>query len=108
MRGHAHHQAAVLDAFEADDEVGKLLDAAGLAVNDQHFEAGIVVEMRVARRDNQVVVLVLRFSQLLSDPKGVVVVNKSDGADDGSIGRGSLLTHQPVANQVAKASERFV
>ena len=39
MRRHAHHQAAVLYAFESDNQVGKLLHAAGFAMNDQDLEA---------------------------------------------------------------------
>ena len=100
--GDGHHQAAVLHAFEADENVGEVLDAGRLAMDDEHFKAGIVVEMRVTRGDNQVVVLVLRFSELLGDAVGMVVEDEGDGADDGRVGRGSLLPHQPVADQVAK------
>jgi len=57
MSGHAHHQAAVLHSFQADDQVGEVLHAGGFAVDDQHFEAGIMIQMRVTRGDNQVVVL---------------------------------------------------
>ena len=89
-RGHSHHQPAVLHAFQADDEVGEVLHAGGFAVNDQHFKAGIEIEMRMARGDDEVVVLVLRFGQLLGDSEGVMVVNESDGADNGGIGRGGL------------------
>ena len=76
----------MLDAFQADDQVCKLLHAARFTVDDQHFEAGIMVQMRVARRDNQVVMFVLGFGQLLGDPESMVVVDESDGADDGRIG----------------------
>ena len=47
-RRHSHHQAAVLHTLEADEQVGEVLDAGGLAVHDQDFKAGIVVEMRMA------------------------------------------------------------
>ena len=40
-RGHGHHQPAVLHAFEADENVGEMLDAGSLAVDNQHFKAGI-------------------------------------------------------------------
>ena len=66
MRGHSHHQAAVLHAFEADEQVGEVLDAGGLAVDDEHFKAGVVIEMRVAGGDNQVVVLVLQLGEFLA------------------------------------------
>ena len=87
----------MLHAFEADEKVGEVLNARGLAVDDQDFKAGVVIEMRVARRDNQVVVLVLRFGELLGDAGGVMVVDERDGADDGRAGRGSLLADEAVA-----------
>jgi hypothetical protein len=51
----------VLHAFEADENVGEVLDAGGITVDDQHFKAGVVVEMRVTRGNYQVVVLVLHL-----------------------------------------------
>ena len=99
-RGHGHHQAAVLYAFEADENVGEVLDPGGISVDDQHFKAGIVIEMRVTRRDHQVVVLVLHLGQLLSDSRGVVVKDEGHGADDGRVRRGGLLADQPVADQI--------
>jgi len=99
-RRHGHHQAAVLHAFEAYENVGEVLDAGGIAMHDQHFKAGIVVEMRVTRGDQEVVVLVLYLGQLLGDSGGVVVEDEGHGADDGRVGRGGLLAHQPVADQV--------
>lgn len=100
--GDGHYQAAVLDAFEADEKVGEVLDAGGLAVNDQDFKTGVVIEMRMTRRHDEVVVLVLHLGELLGDSGGVVVVNERDGADDGRAGRGGLLADQPGADQVAK------
>lgn len=47
-RRHSHHEAAVLHTLEADEQVGEVLDASGLAVHNQNFETGIVVEMRMA------------------------------------------------------------
>ena len=102
MRRNSHHQAAVLHAFEADENVGEMLDAVRLAVDDEHFKAGIEVEVGVARGDNQVMVLVLRFSELLGDAVGGMVVDKRDGADDGGVGCGGLLADQAVADQIAK------
>ena len=80
----------------------KMLDACGLAVDDQHFKAGVVIEMRMRGRNHQAVVLVLRFSELLGDAVGGVVVDERDGADDDRVGGGGLLADQPVADQVAK------
>jgi hypothetical protein len=102
MRRNGHHQAAVLDAFEADEKIGEVLDARSLAVDDQHFKAGVVIKMRMARGNHQVVVLVLRLREFLGDSVGVVVKDQSDGADDGRVGCGGPLAHQPVADEVAK------
>ena len=77
-----------------------MLNASRLAVDDQHFKTGIVIEVRVTRRDHQVVVLMLHLGQLLSDSGGVMVVDQSDGADNGRFRRGGMLAHQPVADQV--------
>ena len=102
QRRHRHYQAAVLHPFETDEKVGEVFDARGLAVDDQHFKTGIVIEMRMRGGNNQVVVFVLRFSELLGNPMGMMVVDERDGADDGRVGRGGALADQPVANQVAK------
>jgi len=99
-RGDGHNQAAVLDAFEADENVGEVLDAGGVAVDDQHFKAGVMVEMRMARRDHQVVVLVLHLGQLLADAGGVVIEDEGDGAHYRCVGRSGSLTDEAVADQV--------
>ena len=101
--GNGHHQAAVLNALEPDKKIGETLDAGSLAVNNQHFQAGIEVQMRVTRRNNQVVVFVLHFRELLGDPMGMMVENQGHGADDGGLGRGGPLSHQPVPDQVPKS-----
>ena len=101
-RGDGHHQAAVLDAFETDENVGEMLHSGGLAVDDQYFKAGIMVEMRVARGDDQIVVLVLHLGQLFRDSRGVMVEDERHGADHRCVGRRGLLPDQPVADQVAK------
>jgi len=99
-RGHGHHQAPMLHALETDDNIGEKLNARGLAVDDQHFKAGVLVEMRMSGGDHQVMVLVLRLRELLCDAMGVMVVDEGDGADHGCVGRGGPLAHQPVADQV--------
>ena len=100
--GHRHHQAAVLDTLESNQQVCKVFHTRGFAMNDQYFKTGIVVEMRVSGGDNEVVVRVLRFSELFGDAGGMVVIDQRNGANDGGIGRGGLLADQPVANQIAK------
>lgn len=102
MGGHSHNQAAVLHTFEANNHVGEVLHARSIAVDNEHFKAGIVIKVRMAGGDNQVVMFVLRVGELLGDAEGVVVVDESDSADDRRVGRGGSLAHQPVADEVAK------
>jgi hypothetical protein len=62
---HGHYHAAVLYPFKADENVGEVLDAGRTAVDDEYFKAGIEVQVRVTGGNNQVMVLVLRLSELL-------------------------------------------
>ena len=52
MRRHGHHQAAMLHAFEADQPIGKLFHMSRFSMHDQHFQAGIVVQVRMAGGDH--------------------------------------------------------
>ena len=97
-----HDEAAVLDAFEADEAFGEALDVGGGAVDDQHFEAGVVIEVGVAGGDDQVVVLVLEAGELVGDAVGVVVVDEGDSADDGGVGGGGAFGDEAVANEIAE------
>lgn len=38
----SHHQTTVLHSLEADHTIGELLDLRRLAVDDEHFKAGVV------------------------------------------------------------------
>src|SRR5580658_5086172 len=100
MGGNGHHQAAVLHAFEADEPIGKLFYRGRLAVDNQRLETGVVVQVRVAGGDDQVMTGVLKLGQLFRNSTSVMVVNQGDSADDGRIGCGGLLGHQPVADQI--------
>ena len=62
-----HHKATVLDAFEADEAVGESLDARGSSVDNQDFEAGVVIEVGMAGGDNEVVMLVLEVGEFVGD-----------------------------------------
>ena len=95
-------EAAVLDTFEADEAVGELLDLGGFAVDDEDFEAGVVVEMGVAGGDDEVVEGVLEVGELLADAVGVMVIDEGDGADDGGVGGGGLVADEAVADEIAE------
>ena len=47
-----HDQAAVLHAFKAYEPISELGDGSGLAVHDEDFEAGIVVQVGVTGGDD--------------------------------------------------------
>ncbi len=102
VRGNGHYQAPVLHTFEADKAVGKLRHPGRFAVNDQHFKAGVVVEVGVTGGDHKLVVCVLNFSELFRDAVSVVVVDEGDGADHSRVRGRGLLSDQAVADQVAK------
>ena len=91
MCRYGHNQPPVLDAFKPDEPVGELANLRRPAMHDQHFKAGIVVEMCVARGDHHVVVSVLQFGQLLAYPGRVVVVDQRHRSDHNRIGRRGLL-----------------
>lgn len=97
-----HDEAAVLHASEADHAAGKFFYLARLAVDDEDFEAGVVVEVSVAGGDDQGVVGVLEFGQLLRDAVGVMVVDEGDGADDGGVLAGGLFGDKAITNEIAE------
>ena len=71
-------------------------------MHDQHFEAGIVVQVGMAGGDHQFVLRVLHLGQFFRDAAGVVVVDERDGANDNGVGVGGLFCDQPVANEISK------
>jgi len=58
-----HDQAAVLHAFKAYESVSELGDSGGLAVHDEDFQAGVVVEVGVAGGDDELVAGVLQLGK---------------------------------------------
>jgi hypothetical protein len=57
-----HHESPMLDTFQANQTAGEFLDLSRFAMDNEDFEAGIMVEMRVTRRDHKLVIGVLEFS----------------------------------------------
>jgi hypothetical protein len=102
MCWHCLNQATVLHAFQPDEPVGKLLDLAGFAMDDEHFKAGVMVKMRMTGGDYQMMEGVLQVGELFADAMGVVIVDERDGADDGDIGRAGLLADEAIADEVAE------
>ncbi len=52
MCGNGHHQATVLHALQSNEQVGKMGHSGRFAMDDQHFEARVVIQMGVAGGDN--------------------------------------------------------
>jgi hypothetical protein len=98
-----HDEPPVLHALQTDQPAGELFDLSGLAMNNEDFQAGIMVEMRMTGRNHQFVVCMLEFGQFLGNAVGVMVVDERDGADYRRIGACCPLCDQAIANQVPES-----
>ena len=47
VRWNGHYEAAVLNAFEANEPIGELFNLGRLSVDDEHLKAGVVIETSV-------------------------------------------------------------
>ena len=56
MSRNAHHQPSVLNALQANQAIRKLLHSCRIAMNDQHLQAGVMIEVGMTGGNNQVVV----------------------------------------------------
>lgn len=72
----------MLDAFGADQGIGKCSDALGIAAHDQNFETIIMVEMNVQSRDDEVGMMVLQIGEHGLQTRLVMIEQKRDGARD--------------------------
>ena len=72
----------MFDAFGGDQFVGDLLDGAGLAADNEHLKAVVVVEVDVEGGNDNLVVVVLDVGERGLDVLLVVVVNEGNGAGD--------------------------
>jgi hypothetical protein len=98
-----HHEAAVLHAFQSNEAPSELLNLPGFSADNEDFQAGVMIEMRVTGRNHQLVIRVLNFGQLLRHPMGVMVVDECDCADYDCIRSSRLLYDQAIANQIAES-----
>ena len=62
--GRRHDQAAVRNAFGGDQRIGDVLHILRLAPQHDYFQAVVVIQVYVQRRNDALMVLVLQFSQL--------------------------------------------
>jgi len=98
-----HDQAAVMHAFKPYESVSELGDSGGLAVHDEDFQAGVVVEVGVAGGDDELVAGVLQLGEFVADSPGVVVVDKGDGAHHGGGVVGGPIRYQAVSDEIAES-----
>ncbi len=71
-------------------------------MHDQNFQAGVMVQMGVAGRNNQLMMVVLQLSQLLSNAMCVVIIDQRHGTDNNGVRRRGAFTNQAITNEIAK------
>ncbi len=97
-----HDQTSVLHALQSNQPAREFLHLRGLAVHNEDFQAGIMVQMRVTGRHHQVVMCVLQFGQLFRYAVGVMIEYQRDCANDSRSRVCRLLGNQAIANQIAE------
>ncbi len=55
----------MMDAFRANQEIREFAHPSGLALDHDHFQTGVVIEMCMCGRDDQVLIFMLEIRQLL-------------------------------------------
>ena len=60
-----HRELAMLHAFRADEGIGHLPDLTAAATDDQDFQAVIVIQMDMHRRQDELMVPMLNIGELL-------------------------------------------
>ena len=60
-----HHQASMLHALSADQEISQMLHVFGLPAQQNNFEAAISIQMGVEGRNDYAMMRVLKVGKLL-------------------------------------------
>lgn len=97
-----HDEPTVLNTFQANQAASECLDPSRFAMDDEDLQAGIMIEVRMAGRDHQFVVCVLKCGQLLANAVGVMVVDERDGANYRRIGIRRPFGDEPIADEIAE------
>jgi hypothetical protein len=100
MAGSGDRQLPVLYAFSADQLIGNSFDQWRLAPNDEHFEAIVVIQVDVQRRDDRFVMVVLEVGQGLLQSVFVMVIDQRDCAGDLVMAKLLLVFDKLVADHV--------
>ena len=98
----------MLDALGRNQGVGHLVHHRSLALEHQHFEAMVMVEMNMQRGEHVVITLMLHFREALGKHADVMIVNQRHRADYDAIRPLRRFFDQRVANQIAKRFDRLV
>jgi hypothetical protein len=73
--GRTHNQLPVPDSLCADEFVGQLLNIAGSAAQEHYFKTRIVIQMGMERRDDDLVMFMLKISKFFGEKAGVVIID---------------------------------
>ncbi|HLV85870.1 MAG TPA: hypothetical protein VKV39_02765 [Candidatus Sulfotelmatobacter sp.] len=70
---------------------------------EQHYlKASIVIQVSMERRDNNLVMFMLKVRKLLREKPGVMVVDQCYGSHDGSLRGDDCAPHESISNQVSE------
>jgi hypothetical protein len=64
-----HHQASMPDVYRTYQQVRQALNQPGLSFHDDHFEAGVMIEMRMDRGEDCFVVFMLNVRQFFGQKR---------------------------------------
>lgn len=94
----------MFDAFQTEQGVAQRLNLRGPPAQHNDLHAIIVADVDVQDGNHQLVMVMLKFSHLVGQFIGVMVIDQRQAAQDFSrIGVfGQPLLHQGIANQIAQ------
>lgn len=85
MLNRGGNQTAVLHAFDAEDQIGEILNFRCLAFKDHHLKAAITVHVNVSRRHNHLQIRMLNDCELVLNVRLMMVIHDGErGHDIGS------------------------
>jgi len=89
-------------ALGGDQRVGHFLDRRCFALEDQNFEAIVMIQVDVQRREDEMKVVVLHGREPVRQKPHVMIVNQRERADDEAIRLPGSLLDERFADEVAK------
>ena len=92
------------DSLGADELVGELLNITRLPAQEHYFKAGVVIEMSMQSRDNNLVMFMLEVGEFFRKQASVMIIDQGHGSDDGGFRGYDRSPYNPVPDEIA---ERF-